>query len=430
MRAALWLITLFGLASGAAWLAWNNPGSVTFFWPPFRIDLSLNLLLLVAVLVLVLVMVAQRALMALLALPRQAQRWRLQQKERAAHATLLEGMAYFLSGRYLRARKAAELAIAREAALHAHGESLDHAPVLRTLSHLLASEAAHALQDRPVRQHHLELAQADARQALPVLRAPLQHGLQLRSARWSLDDRDAAASQQQLAELPVAVSRRLVAMRIQLKAARLAGQPAQALETALLLAKHKAIRPEVAHSLVRTLALEWLQQVHDGEGLRRFWQGLPVTMRQNTDVACETAARCLSLKADTAWALQLLLEVWEPMQRSPAAPGDSTLRRLVQVLEQALAEASAADRRDWLVRIENAQRLQPRDGALLFLAGMVCFRQQLWGKAQQHLLQLTGQPGADKRLLHQAWMALAELAEQRQDQTAALQAWKQAAQLA
>jgi HemY protein len=343
---------------------------------------------------------------------------------------LLEGMAHFLSGRYLRARKAAELAIAREAALDAHGETLDHAPVLRSLSHLLVSEAAHALQDRHVRQQHLTLAQADAREALPSLRAPLQHGLQLRSARWWLDDRDASASQQQLAELPVAVSRRLVAMRIGLKAARLAGQPAQAFETALLLAKHKAFKPDVAPSLLRSLALDWLQQVHDGDGLRRFWQSLPVSLRQNADVACETAARCVDLKADTAWALQLLLEVWEPMQRSPSLPGASTSRRLVQVLDQTLAIAGPAEKREWLVRIEHTQRTQPRDGPLLFLAGMVCFRQQLWGKAQQHLQLLVGLPGADRRLQCQAWMALAELAEQRQDQAAAMQAWKQAAQLA
>jgi len=46
MRAALWLISLFALASGAAWLAWNNPGTVSLFWPPYRIDLSLLVLVL------------------------------------------------------------------------------------------------------------------------------------------------------------------------------------------------------------------------------------------------------------------------------------------------------------------------------------------------------------------------------------------------
>ena len=49
MRAALWLLALFGVAVAAALFAGNNPGTVTVFWPPYRIDLSLNLVLLLLV---------------------------------------------------------------------------------------------------------------------------------------------------------------------------------------------------------------------------------------------------------------------------------------------------------------------------------------------------------------------------------------------
>ena len=97
MRATLWLISLFALASGAAWLAWNNPGTVSLFWPPYRIDLSLNVLVLMLVLILLVMLLAQRALATLLALPRQAQRWRLQQLERTAHAALLDAFAHVSS---------------------------------------------------------------------------------------------------------------------------------------------------------------------------------------------------------------------------------------------------------------------------------------------------------------------------------------------
>ena len=38
MRAALWLISLFSLAVAAAWLAWHNNGTVTFFLMPYRVD--------------------------------------------------------------------------------------------------------------------------------------------------------------------------------------------------------------------------------------------------------------------------------------------------------------------------------------------------------------------------------------------------------
>ena len=46
MRAALWLLALFGAAVAMALFAGSNPGTVTFFWPPYRVDLSLNLVLL------------------------------------------------------------------------------------------------------------------------------------------------------------------------------------------------------------------------------------------------------------------------------------------------------------------------------------------------------------------------------------------------
>ncbi len=46
MRAALWFLALFGVAVAAALFAGNNQGTVTLFWPPYRIDLSLNLVVL------------------------------------------------------------------------------------------------------------------------------------------------------------------------------------------------------------------------------------------------------------------------------------------------------------------------------------------------------------------------------------------------
>ena len=45
MRAALWLLALFAVAVAAALFAGNNQSTLTVFWPPHRIDLSLNLVL-------------------------------------------------------------------------------------------------------------------------------------------------------------------------------------------------------------------------------------------------------------------------------------------------------------------------------------------------------------------------------------------------
>ena len=62
MRAALWLLGLFGVAVAAALFAGNNQGTVTLYWPPYRIDLSLNMVVLLLVGGFVTVHAALRAL--------------------------------------------------------------------------------------------------------------------------------------------------------------------------------------------------------------------------------------------------------------------------------------------------------------------------------------------------------------------------------
>ena len=67
MRAALWLLSLFGMAVAVALFAGNNQGTITVFWPPYRLDLSLNLVLLLLALLFVTLHLALRALAALVA---------------------------------------------------------------------------------------------------------------------------------------------------------------------------------------------------------------------------------------------------------------------------------------------------------------------------------------------------------------------------
>ena len=429
MRAALWLIGLFALAVAGAWMADHNEGVVALFVYPYRIDLSLNLFALLLVVLLAVLLLAQQAVSAMLSLPREARRWRLQQKERAAHAALLNAYTEFMAGRYLRARKSAELVLSRENALRDAAEHpLAHAVALRAVAHVVAAEAAHALQDKEMRDQHLQQAEQEAAQASGSEKQALSEGLSLRAARWRLDDRDALGSLEQLAQLPGAVARRTVAMRIQLRAARLAGQTARALDTALLLAKHRAFSPLAAQSLVRSLVMELIARTHDERALDKLWQGLPMVQRQQTEIAAQAATRWLELGGEPAQARGWLLPVWDRLLATSTGRTILDMHRLVQVLEQTLKDVPSADARQWLARIEAAQQSRPSDAHLQYLAGMVCLRHQLWGKAQTLLAQsVKGLP--DAGLQRRAWSALAELAEQRQDEAAALQAWKQAARL-
>jgi HemY protein len=398
-----------------ALFAGNNQGTVTLFWPPYRLDLSLNLVLLVLLLAFALLHAALRALSALFDLPRQALRWRAQQKERAVHASLLDSISHLLAGRFIRARKAAETSLAQEKSLSAGEQKLANAPQIRALAHLLAAESAQALQDRAAREDHLRLAlaQAPARDAQET-----REGALMRAARWALQDRDPEAARTWLQGLPQGAARRTIALRIRLKAARLSGHTGEALETARLLAKHRAFSADAAHSIVRGLAVDLLNGAHDVTQLRRAWDTLEPAERLMPELAIHAAQRLTALGGDADLARTWLLPAWEQQ----AQLGDSLQVKLVAALEDGLDSIDA----DWLARIETAHRENPRDATLQYLAAVACVKRQLWGKAQQLMSQAAGGL-RDERLRRNAWRALALLAEQRGDPAAADQAWKRAA---
>jgi HemY protein len=413
MRAALWLMSLFAVAVASALFASNNVGTVSIFWTPYRFDVSLNLVIFGLVLVLLTLHWAQRALTAMFELPKQAKRWRLLQKERATHTALLEGMAQFMEGRFLRARKSAEAVLAREKSLSDAGEVLEHAGALRSVAHILAAESAHALQDKSARQHHLDLALQEPTVAYSSLRQSLVEGSMLRAARWSLDDRDAAESLLWLDRLPQGVSRRTLAMRLRLKAARLAGEPSQALDTALLLIKHRAFTSEAAASMVRSLVFELIAKTHELGQMQRLWTRLGEAQRQSSDLAIQAAQHWLQLKGDPAVARAWLKPIWNKLQPNNKQLSKAQQLKLVQALDMSFTGQDSPEEREWLVSIETAQKANPRDALLQFLAGRLCQKRQLWGKAQVLLAQAA--PALeDPQLRRQAWRAVAELAEQRE----------------
>jgi HemY protein len=415
MRAALWLLALFGVAVAIALFAGNNQGTVTVFWPPHRVDLSLNLVLLLLFGAFVFLHAAFRALSALFDLPRQALRWRTQQKERAMHGALLDALSHLLAGRFIRARKSAEAALGQERSLSGGGQEVGNAAQVRTLAHLLAAESAQALQDRTAREEHLKqaLEQASSRDAQET-----REGALMRAARWSLDDREPQAAMAWLKGLPQGAARRTLALRMKLKAARLAQQTAEALETARLLGKHRAFSSGAAQSIVRGLAIDLLNGAHDTAQLQRAWASLEPTERAMPELAIHAAQRLTALGGDAHLARDWLLPVWERQ----AELGDGLKVKLVRALEAGLDSFDGA----WLARIEAAQRGNPRDATLQYLAGMACMKRQLWGKAQQLMAQ-AAMGLQDARLHRNAWRALALLAEERGDEDAAAQAWKQAA---
>jgi HemY protein len=425
MRVAIWLLTLFAVAVVVALFAGNNQGTVTVYLPPYRVDLSLNLVLLVLAVGFVILHLALRALDALLTIPQRAHDWRLVQRERTIYASLLDAWFHLLSGRFVRARKAAELVVSIEESMQRSGEKLPHAGRVRGFAHMLAAEGAHAVQDRTRRESHFDqaLAQVAKRDVQDA-----REGVQMRAARWALDDKDAGAAMQWLDQLPVGAARRTIALRLRFKAARLSGKSKLALETARQLTKHRALSEVAGRSIARGLAAEMIAAAHDPVQIQMAWDALNPDEQGQTDVVLEAAARLLQVGGEVDVALRWLLPVWNAMAQSDNALTPAQQVQLVRVLEAGFDKAGGVPDSLWLGRIENAQMARPHDAVLQYLAGCMCRHLSLWGKAQQMLTRALPRL-QDTELKRDAWRTLAQLAEQRNDAAAAAQAYQEAARL-
>ena len=434
MRAALWFLALFGIAVAVAVFAGNNDATVTLYWAPYRVDLSLNFVILTLVFGFALIYTAMRTAALLFALPEQARRWRALQKERAINAELFNAQSHFLAGRYIRSRKSALSALSldrsREHSRPKAADVVGNEPQLRALAHVMAAQSAHALQDSAARDDHLKQALENQNQHQ---RASLdtREGTQLLAASWALDDRDASSALKWLAQLPSGAARRTLALRLKLKAAQLDNSSVEALETTRLLAKHHAFSKDVAPSLIKSLVLKRLDDARDAAQLQATWRALEAGDRLQSDIAIHAAFKLNAVHGQAQQVTDWLLPAWQALTSSDGGLNnvDSTRSaELIHTLEAILAAQTESPDLAWLARIEKAQLANPRDARLQYLAGVACKSHQLWGKAQQQLAQAAPQL-KDINLKRRAWCALAELAEQRGDAIAAAVAWKNAAQV-
>lgn len=400
MRSVIWLILLFVAAVVAATVLGTNEGLVSFYWGTWRMDMSLNLfLLLLAGTCFVLVTVMQ-AMNSLLGLPERARVWRVSRRERSAQAALREALAQYFGGRYSRAEKAAQRALA----IQADTPDLAQDNEFTVLSHLLYAGSAHRLQNRAQRDEQLGKA-LDLARSSPAARSA-EEGARLLAAEWALDDRDAPRALRLLAELPPGVARRTHALRLKLQATRLGLQPQEALKTARLLAKHQGFSKVAAQGLLRSLAFESLDAARDMDQLRRLWLQLDPADRRDAFIAAHAAQRAVAMDAiDEArgW----LRPFWERL--AELGPDDRA------ALAGALVAARANIGSEWLPRLEAAAQQFPREAAVAHAVGAVLAERQLWGKARRLLEQAAGDGELSAAARRQALVQLAELAQREGD---------------
>jgi HemY protein len=414
MRSIIWLVLLFVLAVVAATTLGSNDGLVTFYWTGWRLDMSLNLFLVALLATCFVLVTTLQGVRSLVGLPRRAREWRVARRDRTAQAALREALAQYFGGRYSRAHKSAQRALA----IQADTPELAQDDDFSVLGHLLAAGSLHRLQERGQRDEQLRRAFEVSGRHLAG--RPAEEGARLLAAEWALDDRDAARALELLAELPPGVARRTHALRLRLQAARLADQPQDALKTARLLAKHQGFSKGAALGLLRALAFEALDGARDADQARRVWLQLEPADRRDPLVAARAATRMAALGASDearGWLRPFFEELDEISADERAA------------LALALIDAADGIGAEWLPRLESAVQNFPREGALALAAGSVLAERQLWGMARQ----LLGQAASDDELApaarRRAWLMLAKLAERDGDTSAAAQSYERAAEV-
>ena len=414
MRLTIWFVLLFAVAVVAATTLGTNDGLASFYWGAWRLDVSLNLFLLVLVGTCFLIVTVIQALNSLVGLPRRAREWRVARRDRSGQAALRDALAQYFGGRYTRAQKSAHRALA----IQIETPELAQDNEFTVLSHLLAAGSAHRLQNRALRDEELRRALEIAR-LRPAARSA-EEGARLLAAEWALDDRDAPRAMQLLSELPLGVARRTHALRLKLQAARLGRQAQEALKTARLLVKHQGFSQTAAVGLLRSIAFEALDTVHDLDQLRRLWNSLDAADRRDAFVAARAATRATAFGAAEE-ARFWLRPFWDRMTELGGEERDA--------VAEALAGATGGIGAEWLLRLESACLALPRDGSVALAAGSALAERGLWGKARTLLEQAGGDTALAAAPRRKAWIALAELATREGDAASAARCYEAAARL-
>ncbi|HEU4458569.1 MAG TPA: heme biosynthesis HemY N-terminal domain-containing protein [Methylibium sp.] len=412
MRALVWLLLLAACAILAATLLGRNDHLVTIYWAPWRLDLSFNLFLVGLIAFCGLLYALLRALGLLVDLPQRAREWRISRRDRIAQSALREALAQYFGGRWARAEKAAQRAVA----IQSDTPELKQDAEFAVLGHLLAAGSLHRLQDRARRDRELALS-LDWAGRSPTARAAGE-GARLLAAEWALEDRDALRALELIEQLPPGVARRTQALRLKLQATRLAREPIEALKTARLLAKHQAFSPGAAQGLLRTLAVDAIAGARDADQLRAVWREFDPADRRDVIVATRASAQLLALGAPEearAW----LRPFWERITELPREERDA--------LAIALARATRGIPADWLPRLEAAQLARPQEGALAWAMARALLAREIWGKASQFLQQAADSQDLDTALRREAWLELATLAERERDDATAARCYRAAA---
>ena len=383
------------LAAVVALILQINAGNVAFLVHPYRVDVSLNLFIVALVVLLAFVYWAARAIQKVADFPEQVRLYRARREEVGGQQALVEAVRSLLEGRFARAEKAAR--------------SAQSSDTTAGVAALIGARAAHRMQEFERRDEWLQRAEGDR---------AMQTARLVTSAEMWTEQRENDAALDAIDRLQGAGARHIHATRIALNANLQSGRWDDALKAVRLLEKRNALHPVLARKLRHAIYRElMLAQRHDPAALESSWRRLPQADREMPEIALE-GARLLNV----AGRGHLAAEVIETaLGKSPAAWDDMAERLLDEYARaQAFPARSQLERAEaWLAQ---APQRGPIRAALLRTAGLICLREQLWGKSKGYL-----QESLTEASHPSTFLALARLADTVGDEADAARQYREAA---
>ena len=356
MKSLLWVLLVSAAAVALVLLARVDSGYVLFFYPPWRVEMSMVFFGVAALASFLLLYLAFRLLGAALALPTTVRAWRARRRRERSHAALAAALQAYYEGRYARAEKEA-------------GIAFDNGPTPGVAA-LLAARAAHQMRDFERRDRWLERADGSG--------DSLQAARLVSRAELALEDRDFAAARDALRNLHGAGPKHVATTRLLLRAERGAGAWDEVLRLASQLSKRDAISPALAEEYKVQATVELLgRSADDGAAFERRWRGIAAADRLQPRIAAAGARHATAL-GRAALAREII-------ENALAAEWVPSLVSLYGDLPPNLNEEKVAEAR---ARIERAERWlleRNRDAQLLATLGRLCAQAELWGKARSFL---------------------------------------------
>ena len=357
MKSLFWLLAVFAAAVALVLLARVDSGHVLFYYPPWRVEMSLVFFAVASLASFLLLYFLFRLIGNALSLPASVRAWRARRRRDRAHTALAAALQAYYEGRYARAEKEA-------------GYAAENGPTPGVAA-LLAARAAHQMRAFERRDRWLERADG--------LGDSLQVARLVSRAELALEDRDFDAARDALRSLHGAGPKHVASTRLLLRAERGAGAWDEVLRLASQLSKRDAIAPALAEEYKVQATVELLGRSADDAGaFERRWRSVAAPDRVQPRIAAAAARNATTLgKAVLAR---------EILENALAAEWVPQLVALYGQLPEGLNQDTRTS--EARVRIERAEKWlleRERDAQLLATLGQLCAQAELWGKARSFL---------------------------------------------